>query len=254
LMHWFSRYVSLSLSRLWMREVAYFATRPPVTGGTSVVRIKEVAAARRNQQPLLSWGAILIKAIALVAQHFPELKRSYMPLPWPHFYQHPYCIATIVVERDWRGASAVFFDQIVAPENKSLREIDAELRGLKERPIMSVGAFRRLIRLTHLPPPLRRTVWRFGLYASGRLRSRYFGTFALNSVPARHGFTTQSMTPLSASFFYGFIGPKGDLPIQIFFDHRVMDGATAARLFSELNVVLRRDIVAELAAEGDRRG
>src|ERR1700686_4397189 len=131
-MPWFSRYVELSLPRLWMSELAYFGNKTPIVGGTSLLRVAVVAAARRNQQPLISWGAILLKAIALTGERYPELKRCYMPLPWGHFYQHPHSVATIVVERMWRGERAVFFHQIRAAEQMSLREIDRELRWLKE--------------------------------------------------------------------------------------------------------------------------
>jgi hypothetical protein len=243
----FPRYVPLSLPRLWMRDLVYFATRPPIAGGTSLLRVAPVSAARRNGRPI-AWDAILVKAIALTARRFPELKRCYMPLPWGHFYEHPHCVATIVMERQWQGEHAVFFDQMRAPEEKSLLEIDKSMRNAKKVPPESLGSFRRLVRITRLPFPLRRLVWRFGLYGSGRLRSRYIGTFMVNSVPVRRGFTTQSMTPLSVSFFYGAVGPNGDMPIQIFFDHRVMDGAAATRLLAELNVVLCQEIVAELSA------
>jgi hypothetical protein len=249
-MPWSSRYVGLSLPRLWMRELVYFANRRPTAGGTSVLRVGAVAAARHNQQPRISWGAILLKAIALTGERYPELKRCYMPLPWGHFYQHPHCVATIVLERPWRGEHAVFFHQIRAPEQKSLREIDGELRWLKEVPVEALGSFRRLVRLARFPPPLRRLVLRLALYASGRLRSRYMGTFSLNSVPLRRGFATQSFTVLSTSFFYGPIGSNGDLPIQFFFDHRVIDGAAISRLLVELNAILCREIVAELNAKG----
>lgn len=244
----FPRYLRLSLPRLWMRDLTYFATRPPIGGGTSVLGIEDVAAARRSRQPLISWGAIIVKAIALVAQRHPELKRCYMPLPWAHFYQHPHCVATVVVERPWHGEHAVFFYQINAPERMSLREIDRELRGLKEQPVEAFGSFRRLIRITRCPPPLRRLIWRLGLYASGRLRSRYIGTFMVNAVPSRRAHPIQSMTCLTTSFFYGLVAQDGDMPIQMFFDHRAMDGATAARLVVDLHATLRREIVAELNA------
>jgi len=247
-MIWFSRYIRLSLPRLWMRDLTYFATRPPIGGGTTLLNVEAVAAARRSQKPLISWSAIMVKAIALVAERHPELKRCYMPLPCGHFYQHPHCVATVVVERQWRGENAVFFHQISAPEHRSLREIDRMLRGLKEQPVEAIGSYRRLIRVTRIPAPLRRLVWRFGLYASGRLRSRYFGTFMINTVLSRRGGTTQSMTPMSVSFFYGSARPSGEMPLQIFFDHRVMDGVTATRLTIELDATLRREIVAELNA------
>lgn len=249
-MPWFSRYVELSLPRLWMSELVYFGNKTPIVGGTSLLRVAVVAAARRNQQPLISWGAILLKALALTSERYPELKRCYMPLPWGHFYEHPHCVATLAVERSWRGEPAVFFHQIGASEQKSLREIDRGLRWLKEAPVEAVGSFRRLIRLARCPPPIRWLIWRLALYGSGRLRSRYVGTFLLNSIPTRRGTTTQSMTTLATSFFYGAVGPNGDMPIQMFWDHRVMDGARAARLVVQLNAILCREIVAELNAGG----
>jgi hypothetical protein len=243
----FDRYVPLSLSRLWVRELAYFASKVPTAGGTALLKVKAVATARRDQQPPIGWGAIMVKAIALVARRHPELKRCYMPWPWAHFYEHPHCVATIMVERQWRGERAVFADQIHAPEQKSLREIDAMLRGLKQAPVESVGGFRRLIRHTHLPPPLRRLMWRIVLYGSGRLRSRYVGTFAVSSVPAyRSGFPTQAATLPAISIFYGSPQANGDLPVQIFFDHRVTDGVAISRLLFELFVILRSEIIVEL--------
>jgi hypothetical protein len=243
----FSRYVPLSLPRLWMRDVAYFGTKPPIAGGTSVLRVAPVVAARRNGQ-LISWSAILVKAIALTARRFPELKRCYMPLPWGHFYEHPHCVAAIVMERQWRGERAVFSDPMRAPEEKTLLDIDRSMRNARTTSPESLGSFRRLVRITRMPWPLRRLIWRLGLYGSGRLRSRYIGTFMVNSVPVRRGFTTQSWTPLSSSFFYGPVGPNGDMPIQIFFDHRVIDGVAAVQLLVELNTIMCGEILAELSS------
>jgi hypothetical protein len=237
----------MSLPRRWMGEISFFGLRSCITGGSFVLHVAEVAAARRKHQPLISWGAILLKGIALTAQRFPELKRCYMPLPWPHFYQHSHCVAAVVIERQWAGENAPFFDQIQEPEHQTLLELDSALQALKSLPIEMVGSFRRLLRLARLPWPLRRLVFRFGFRGSGRLRSRYIGTFTLNSISSRHGYTTQAVTPLS-TFFYGPVGPGGKMSVQMYFDHRVMDGATAGRLLVELNAILRREIVAELNA------
>jgi hypothetical protein len=242
-----SRYIPMSLPRRWMHEAAFFGARSCMTGGSSILHVAELAAARRKQQPLISWNAILLKGIALTARRFPELKRSYMPLPWPHFYQHPHCVAALVVERQWQGELAPFFDQIRAPEQQSLRELDRRVRELKSAEIEAIGGFRRLLRVARMPFLLRRLVFRLGLIGSGRVRSRYMGTFVLNSISSRHGYTTQATTPLS-TFFYSSPRLNGEMPIQIFFDHRLMDGATAGRLLVELDSILRRELVAELNA------
>jgi hypothetical protein len=50
---------------------------------------------------------------------------------------------------------------------------------------------------------------------------------------------------VTISFEYGPIDPEGQMPFQIFIDHRVIDGV-AHRLCAELQSVLNHDIVAEL--------
>jgi hypothetical protein len=249
-MNWSKRYVRLSLPRQWMRDVVHFGSRSMVVGGSNSVRISAVAAARRNCQPLIGWNAILIRAIALTARKWPELRRSYIPFPWPHLYEHPKCVVTVVLEREWRGAHAVFFDQIVSPEDKSLREIEFELHGMRNAEVEAVGGFRRLIRITRYPLPLRRLIWRIVLSGSGRLKSRYVGTFSLNSLSSRRGRTTQSVTPVTMSIEYGAIQRNGELPLQVFVDHRVTDGASVNRICAELQAVLDRDIVDELNKGG----
>jgi hypothetical protein len=245
-MNWLPRYVRLSLSRLWIRDLVHFGSKARVVGGTTSLRVSDVAMSRRSRQPLISWNAILVKAIAITSQKWPQLKRAYIPFPWPHLYEHPHCVVSLVLEREWRGEHSVFFDQIHAPEHKSLREIDHELSVMKGSEVESVGGFRRLIRITRYPLPLRRLIWRIALYGSGRMKSRYFGTFSLNSLASRHLRTTQSTTLVSISFEYSATQLDGHMPVQIFFDHRVIDGVAGHRLCADLQSVLNHEIVAEL--------
>jgi hypothetical protein len=247
-MPWFPRYVRLSLPRLWMRDVVHFGMRSFIVGGTASIRVSSVVEARRNSQPLISWSAILIKAIALNSRKWPQLRRAYISFPWPHLYEHPHAVATIVIEREWQGERAVFFDQIPAPEHTSLREIDRLLDGSKSLGIESVGSYRRLLRITRCPLPIRRLIWLIALRGAGRLKSKYFGTFTVNSISSRYNRTTQSVTPVSQSFEYGPVEPNGRMPIQFYFDHRVMDGQTLVRIGRDLESVLNNEILEELNA------
>lgn len=225
----------------------HFGMKSMVVGGTGSIKVTIAAEARRRHQPLISWAALLIKAIALTAKKWPELKRAYMPFPWPHLYEHPHCVASVVLERVWRNAPAVFFEQIPRPEEESLHEIDNRLRGMRQAKIESIGNYRRLIRITRYPLPLRRLMWRIALQGSGRLKAKYFGTFSINSMPFRGtNTTTQSTTPLTLSFFYGPINSNGEMPLQVFFDHRVIDGSTVHRIVADIQKMLNREIVAEL--------
>jgi hypothetical protein len=58
--------------------------------------------------------------------------------------------------------------------------------------------------------------------------------------------TTQSTTLVTISFEYGPTEPDGQMPLQIFIDHRVIDGVAVHRLCADLRSVLNHDIVAEL--------
>lgn len=241
----FPRYVRLSLPRRWVRDVVRFGNKFAIGMSTSI-RVSAAVEARRKHQPLISWSAILIKAIALTSRKWPELRRAYITFPWPHLYEHPHSVASVVVEREWHGERAVFFDQIPAPENRPLYEIDRVVKSLKDLPIESVGGYRRLLRITRYPWPLRRLMWLIALYGAGRLKSKYFGTVSINSIPSRHIHVTQSATPVSVSFAYGPIGSDGRMPLQVFFDHRVTDGQNLQRVVVDMEAILNRDIVDEL--------
>ena len=72
---------------------------------------------------------------------------------------------------------------IAAPETLALAEVDAQIRHAKTAPIDEVPAFRKIMRVTRLPLPLRRLIWVVGLNF-GRQRANWFGSFAVTSVAA----------------------------------------------------------------------
>jgi hypothetical protein len=251
----YERHLSLSrrwspvpLHRRWMSDIVHFGQTSHVVAGAWTVNVAAAAAARRLSQPPAGWGAIWVKAVALASRTWPELRSAHMPYPWPHLYRHPHAVATLVVEREWNGRPAVFFDQIQRPEDLSLVEIDVILRGLRKRPVESVGGYRRLIRYSRLPWIIRRPVWTFALKWSGRLRSRYFGTYSVHSFPVRGAQVMQSTTPISFSLIYGLPDADGNVLVQLMMDHRIVDGLTAHRIVRAIETAMGEDIVAELTA------
>jgi hypothetical protein len=86
------------------------------------------------------------------------------------------------------------------------------------------------------------------LYWSGPLRAKYIGTCAINPFPTG-GIVTQSAMPTSFMLYYGLVEPNGDAAIQIFYDHRVMDGVELYRILRDLEVTMNRDIAAELSEQ-----
>lgn len=248
------RWSPVPLHRRWMRDVVHFGKKSHVVAGNWSINVAQVAAARKARRPPIGWGAIWVKAVALASRNRPELRIAYLPFPWPRLYLHPHAVATMVVEREWNGERAVFFDQIKRPELLSLVEIDDILRGLKRRPVESVGGYRRLIRFSRLPWIVRRPLWSFALQWSGWLRSQYFGTYSVHSFPVRRAQVMQSTTPLSFSLIYGLRNADGDLLAQLLMDHRIVDGLTSHRIMLAIEAAMKEDIIAELTAAAPRSG
>jgi hypothetical protein len=229
-----------------MRDIVHFGRKSDVVGGSGVMNIAPLVEARRAARSSISRTSLLAKGLALVARNRPEMRQSYLPFPAPHLYQSPKSVATIAVEREWRGEPAVFFDQIEAPEDLSLGEIDTKFRAMQLGPVESLAGFRRLIRFTRMPEPIRRGFWRLGLYGSGYLHSRYFGTFSITTIPAPRTEYMQATTPITMSVIQGFLEPSGDLPLSILVDHRVIDGMALVRIARELESVMNEQVAAEL--------
>src|SRR6516162_5914128 len=96
-------YLSLSLPRRVVNDMLHFAHRVP---GVPVERLIDVRSARdlREEVPVrVGWCALFLKAYGLVARRFPELRRAYMPFPTARLYEHPHSIASVAIERSYRG-------------------------------------------------------------------------------------------------------------------------------------------------------
>lgn len=236
------------MHRRWMNEIVRFGLKSPVMGGNFTINVAEVAAARRATNPPTAWSAIFIKAIALAGRDWPELRTAYLPYPWPRLYLAPTSTAAVILERQWKGAHAVFIDFVHRPETRPLPLIDYILRDFRRMRIERIGAYRRLIRLARLPWFLRRPLMSLALHWSGRLRAKYCGSFSVQSFATRRGSVMQSTTPLTFSFIHAPVRPNGDVDLQLLMDHRVIDGMQAARIVHAVEAVMKGEILAELRA------
>ena len=99
-----------------------------------------------------------------------------------------------------------------------------------------------------MPLPIRRLIWGIAHGWSGRLRSRFFGCAVVNSLARPRTRILQTASPSSFVFFVGMVEARGDMPVQLFWDHRVMDALELERLVREIEVILNNEIVAELDA------
>jgi hypothetical protein len=212
------------------------------------VDLSALAAARRGAAVKPMWAVIFAKAYAIVAAREPELRRSYIRFPWAHFYEHAEPVAALTIEREHEGERVVFPTRLRHAHARPLAELDGALRHAKGAPIDEIPTFRRMLRLTRLPGPLRRSLVWVGLHASGRLREHHSGTFGVTSVGSAGAGALHLISPLTATLHYGMFLEHDQLDLRLTFDHRVFDGGTAARALTALERVLNGSILDELRA------
>ncbi len=248
------RRLRLSVPRRIMGDLLAFAKAIPTVPVQRSMNLAKVVAARARLSPdSPGWCAIFTKAYACTALRFPELRRAYLSFPRPCLYEHPFSIASIAVERTYEGENVVFWGHLRRPERQTLRDLHARLRAFKEEPIHSFGLFRRVLRVGRWPWPLRRLAWWLGLNLSGGKRAAYMGTFGVSVYSGLGAESLHPISPLTTTLNYGTIGKDGDVSVRIVYDHRVLDGATVARALAYLEMILNREIVAELEQEARGR-
>jgi hypothetical protein len=238
------RYVSLSPPRRWVGDLLELSRRVPLVPFERRMNLAPLALARRNAG--VGWCALFVKAMGMVSQRRPELRRAFLNWPRPRLYEHGASAAMVAVEREWDGERGVFFARIEEPENRTLTEIEAQLRHLKTSPIESIRDYRRLFRVARLPRPLRRLAWRWAHGLSGPRRVKYFGTFGVSVTAAEGASALSLVSPTTSTLHYGVMAPNGDTDVRLTFDHRVIDGAPIARALVELEETLHGELRREL--------
>ena len=238
----YGRRLSLSLPRRWINDFLYFAQKVPTVPVQKRMNILALKAAREEADPRPSWVSIFAKAYALIAARRPELRRVYVSFPWAHFYEHPTSVVSIAIERRIDDEDCVFFTQIRGPEEHTPEQIDRVLQHCKEVPIEQFGIFRRAMRISRLPGPLRRLSWWMALNLSGYYRARNVGTFGVSVYSSLGAESLHPLSLMTTTINYGVIADDGTVDVRIVYDHRVLNGATIARVLGELEEVLNHEM------------
>jgi pyruvate/2-oxoglutarate dehydrogenase complex dihydrolipoamide acyltransferase (E2) component len=79
-----------------------------------------------------------------------------------------------------------------------------------------------------------------------RTRPGQFGTFGLSVYSSLGAESLHPLSPLTTTLNYGVIEPDGTVCVRLIYDHRVLDGAMAARALGKLEDVLNGPILNEL--------
>jgi hypothetical protein len=240
----------LSPFRRLVTDLMRFSRHVPAVTVERRLRLAALVAARQRCAPRPCWAVVFAKALALVARSRPELRRSYMAFPWARLYEHPSSTAAVNVERQLPDEAVVTQCLIRRPDRRSLIELDGIVRSFQNEPIGRLRWYRRAVALSKTPWPIRPLLWRGVLNVFGRRRCHNFGTFGLSSVAAQGAGLLYLIPLLTATLHYGLFNEAGDLDVRLTWDHRVMDGAVAARILVELERTLGDDLLAELTQMG----
>ena len=239
------KYTPVSHFRRLVADLMHFSMKVPSATVERPLGLARLVAARRALAPAPTWSSIFTQAYALVAARTPALRTSYVTFPRPRLYEHPANIATINVERQVAGERVVLYAHVAGPEGLALGEIDAVIRRHQRGPVEGIPSYRRAVRLSRVPWPLRRWAWWAALNLSGGVRCRNFGTFAVSSVGSRGAGITRLLPLLTSQLHYGVIDDAGRLEMRLSFDHRVLDASTAAAALAELEAELLGGILDE---------
>ena len=236
----------ISIPRCFIADLMRASLDVPFVSLERHLNVRDLVEARAAAPRPPGWAAIFVKAFALVAKDEPVLRTLYVKWPWPGFYELPRSAATLAIARVVEGEDCVLPQKIGTPEIMPLAEIDALIHHAKEAPVEEVAAFRKALRATRLPLPLRRLLWWIGLN-SGRQRANYFGSFSVTSVAAFGPGELHALTPGPFIISYG-LEVDGAISVVLRCHHRITDAALIARTLGRLEQVLNTEITAELRA------
>jgi hypothetical protein len=238
----------ITMPRRFVADLMRASIRVPMVSLIRPVSIRGLLDARAQAARRPGWAAIFAKAFALVAKEQPVLRTLYVKWPSPAFYELPRSVAMVAIARVEDGQDCVLPQKIAAPDEIPLTEVDALIRRAKEAPIEQVPAFRRIMRITRLPLPLRRLFWAIGLNF-GRQRANYFGSFGVTSVAAYGAGQLHALSPGPFVLSYGVAKADQTIDVVLRWDHRITDAAFIAGVLSRLEQVLNTEIAAELRAD-----
>jgi hypothetical protein len=235
----------ISIPRRLVADLMHASIKIPFVSLRRPLNVRPLLEARALAAQPPGWAAIFVKAFSLVAKDEPVLRTLYAKWPWPSFYELPRSIAMVAIARVEDGQDCVLPQKVPAADTVSLIEVDAQIRHAKDAPISEVPTFRKMLRVTRLPLPLRRFMWLVGLNF-GRQRANWCGSFGVTSVAAYGAGELHALSPGPFILSYGVVEPNQTIDVVIRWDHRITDAALIAKAMTRLEQVLNTEIAAEL--------
>ncbi len=235
---------TLSASRALVCDILHYDRRMPSFAHSRELDLAELDELRHRANRRISWSVLFLKAYGLLSAENPLLRQTLIEWPWPHIYEHPQTIGTLALSRMYEGGPRLFWMRQRQPESRSLVELQGELERYQAAPIE--GLFRKQLRASRLPTPLRRLGWWCTFNLSGHKRAARLGTFALTTLAGQGATIDRPPSIHTTTLTYGPLDEWGRSRVTITYDHRLVDGLAIAGCLARLEQWLRGPIVQEL--------
>jgi hypothetical protein len=237
---------SVSCNRALVLDLLALSARHAYFPAEQTFEIAEVAALRATVRRRISWTVLFLKAYATVAAEIPQLRQAYCRWPWARLCECGENVGMVTINREHHGEDRLCWGRFMSPETQSLADLQGALDAYQGEPVERI--FRRQVRLSRIPAPLRRLALWLNLNFSRRRRAKRLGTFSISTLAGQQTLNRFHPTLLTTSLTWGPLDESGRALVTLVCDHRVLDGALAARVLSTLQAVLRGSIAEELRA------
>jgi len=224
------------------------ANRMPIAGLTGDFDFEKVACLRRMTRPKIAWNVIFMKAYAQVCRQTPETLQGYTGFPWPHLYEHHQPVCMMTIAREHQGVERLFFARFAQPDFFTLEQLQEQYDHYRKAPIEEIKQFRHQISFAKTPTIVRRLAWWMLFNAWPEKRATHMGTFGMSISGYQGVYGSKHLGPNTTTLGVDPLPRKGKGKLMLTFDHRVMDGTPATRLFGRLQHMMQTTITEELAA------
>lgn len=232
--------------RAMVLDVIHRANKVPSFPVERRVDVASIDDARRSTNVRISWTAVFCRAYGLASREHAPLRQMWMTWPWPRIYQSQQCVIAIAVNRQMQSGERLFFGRVSAPDSRSLSDIQRDLDRFQNDPPSRV--FQSQWRGARLPTALRRLAWWWRMDVDHKNRARRMGTGSISSLAGQG--VTNRLHPcmMTSSLSFGPMEDDGRCLLTLQCDHRVIDGAAAARALNGICQAATSQVLSELRA------
>ena len=241
-----SHRLPLTNDRRLVCDLVAIAQKTPFAPISRTIDVSALQALRKKIRPRLPWQVILMRAYGMVSQQFPVLRQIYVPLPYPHIYQHHESVCLLTVGREYQGVNRLFFARFNQPENHSLASLLEQLEIYRRRPVEEIQQLRHQVRFAKFPWWIRQMGWKLMTHWMPKGRAKLMGTFGMSLSGFRDTKGLYHLGPCTTILGYDQFCPRGNAHITLTFDHRILDGKPAVDVMEALRVTLHGPILDEL--------